>query len=274
MNNDAMTKAKEHEQDLERLRSFRPIDDTFMRRLFKDNKELAELVLSIILAKPDLKVTSVETQVDMKRVTGARSLCLDAEAIDSENKKYDIEVQKASSGARPKRGRYHSSVMDIENLDAGEEFEDLPETYVIFITEHDVYKKGEPYYLVDRVIRTIGELYEDEEHIIYVNGDYTGDDDFGVLMHDFKCSDPNMMKIDLLKERSKYYKESKEGVAEMCKVMEDMRNETKENEKIAIATKLIKRGRSTLEEISEDTGLALTVVNEIARKVAPNLMPV
>lgn len=226
MNTDAMTRAKEHEQDLERLRTFRPIDDTFMRRLFKDNKELAELVLRIILAKPDLQVTSVETQVDMKRVTGARSLCLDAEAVDSENKKYDIEVQKASSGAKPKRGRYHLSVMDIENLDEGEDFEDLPETYVIFITEHDVYKQGEPYYLIERTNLTTGKSYDDETHIIYVNGDYTGDDEFGMLMHDFKCSDPDMMKIDLLKERSKYYKESPKGVAEMCKVMEDMRNET------------------------------------------------
>lgn len=248
MNTDAMTRAKEHEQDLERLRTFRPIDDTFMRRLFKDNKELAELVLRIILAKPDLQVTSVETQVDMKRVTGARSLCLDAEAVDSENKKYDIEVQKASSGAKPKRGRYHLSVMDIENLDEGEDFEDLPETYVIFITEHDVYKQCEPYYLIERTNLTTGKSYDDETHIIYVNGDYTGDDEFGMLMHDFKCSDPDMMKIDLLKERSKYYKESPKGVAEMCKVMEDMRNETEQNARLSDIMRMMRNLKLTAED--------------------------
>ena len=79
----------------------RPMDDTFMRCLFKDNVALTELVLRIILNKKDLSVTKIETQADMKRVTGARSICLDAAATDSEGVKYDIKVQRASDGARP-----------------------------------------------------------------------------------------------------------------------------------------------------------------------------
>ena len=66
---------KRHQEDLERLRSFRPIDDTFMRGLFKDNLPLAELVLRIITGKKDLRLLKCETQADLKRVTGARSIC-------------------------------------------------------------------------------------------------------------------------------------------------------------------------------------------------------
>lgn len=114
---DAEKKEKRHQEDLDRLRSFRPMDDTFMRGLFKENLPLAELVLRIITGKPDLILTKCETQADMKRVTGARSICLDAYATDSAGKKYDIEVQRADNGADPHRARYHSSVMDVENLD-------------------------------------------------------------------------------------------------------------------------------------------------------------
>lgn len=71
-------KEQRHLEDLERLRGFRPIDDTFMRGLFKENIPLAELVLRIIIGKQDLKLLKCETQADMKRVTGARSICLDA----------------------------------------------------------------------------------------------------------------------------------------------------------------------------------------------------
>ena len=39
---------QKHQMDLQRLRSLRPIDDDFMRCLFKDNIPLAELVLRII----------------------------------------------------------------------------------------------------------------------------------------------------------------------------------------------------------------------------------
>lgn len=72
-----------------------------------------------------------------------------------------MEIQRAEKGARPHRARYHSSVLDIENLDAGQEFEELPDTYTIFITEKDFYGKGE--------------AFNDGEHILYVNGEYRGD---------------------------------------------------------------------------------------------------
>ena len=115
-------KEREHQEDLQRLRGFRPIDDDFMRCLFKDNIPLAELVLRIITGKQDLIITDCQTQKDMKRLAGARSICLDAYGTDSENKKYDCEIQRADKSADPHRARCHSSVLDIENLDAGQEF--------------------------------------------------------------------------------------------------------------------------------------------------------
>ena len=102
--------------------------------LFKDNLPLAELVLRIITGKQDLVLLSCETQADMKRVTGVRFICLDAYATDSAGKKYDIEVQQSDTGADPHRARYHSSVMDVENLDETQDYRELPDTYVIFIT--------------------------------------------------------------------------------------------------------------------------------------------
>ena len=50
-----------------------------------------------------------------------------------------IILQKDDYGAASKRARYHFSAMDIENLKAGQEFEELPVTYTIFITENDVF---------------------------------------------------------------------------------------------------------------------------------------
>lgn len=44
-------------------------------------------------------------------------------------------------------------------------------------------------------------------------------------MHDFNCSDPHQMKSKEMAERAIYLKETEEGVAFMCKQMEDMRNE-------------------------------------------------
>ena len=44
-------------------------------------------------------------------------------------------------------------------------------------------------------------------------------------MHDFFCTDPDDMHYKELADKVRYFKENEKGVATMCKVMEDMRNE-------------------------------------------------
>ena len=122
-----------------------------MRCLFKDNIPLAEMVFRIITGKPDLVITDCQTQKDMKRLAGERSICLDAYGTDSTGKKYDMEIQREDKGADPHRARFHSSVLDIENLNAGQEFSKLPETFTIFITEKDFYGMSEPIYFIERM---------------------------------------------------------------------------------------------------------------------------
>ena len=238
----------EHQVDLQRLQSLRPIDDEFMRCLFKDNIPLAELVLRIITGKQDLVITDCQTQKNMKRLAGARSICLDAYGTDSQNKKYDLEIQRAEKGARPHRARYHSSVMDIENLDAGQEFEELPDTYTIFITETDFYGKGEALYPIERINLATGEAFNDGEHILYVNGEYRGDSELGRLMHDFNCTDADDMNFDLMAERTRYLKENPEGVKEMSAIMEEMCKETEERILLQSIRSLMNTMKLTVEQ--------------------------
>ena len=266
---------RRHQEDLERLRGFRPIDDTFMRGLFKENIPLAELVLRIITGKPDLVLLKCETQADMKRVTGARSVCLDAYATDSTGKKYDIEVQRSDNGADPHRARYHSSMLDIENLDEKQDYKELPDTYVIFITEKDYYKAGKPLYMIQNMNLILNQLFNDGTHILYVNGEYRDNSDIGRLMHDFNCTNASDMYFDLLAEKTRYLKENPKGVSEMCKVMEDLRNESyaeghkegraegraegREEQAKATAVRMKQKGLS-LEDIAYSIGFSIETV--------------
>ena len=266
-------KERLHREDLARLRGLRPIDDDFMRCIFKDNIPLAQLTLRIITEKQDLIITSVETQKDMKRLVGARSVCLDAYGTDSSGKQYDLEIQREDKGAGKRRARYHSSVMDVENLDAGQAFDELPDTYTIFITEHDIFGRGKPIYHVERMMLETDALFDDGEHIMYVNGEYRDDSDIGKLMHDFCCWDPNQMRLELFRDVTRYYKETEKGVSTMCKVMEDMRNEAKQEGKqegklenaIETARNLINMGLLTFEQIAQATKLSIDQVKELAK---------
>ncbi len=257
------TEEQKHLEDLQRLRGLRPIDDDFMRCLFKDNIPLAELVLRIITGKQDLTITDCQTQKDMKRLAGARSICLDAYGTDSTGKKYDLEIQRADKGADPHRARYHSSVMDVENLDAEQEFCELPDTYTIFIVEKDFYGIGKPVYSIERINLDTGKPFEDGEHILYVNGEYRGASDIGKLMHDFNCTDANDMNFELIAERTRYLKENPKGVSEMCKVIEDMRTQERREAMIDTAKRMIADGILTLEKIAEYVGLSLDEIKSL-----------
>ena len=257
---------RQHEEDLQRIRGFRLIDDDFMVACFTDNIECTELLLRIIMQKPDLTVRRVQTQKLMKNLQG-RSACLDIDAVDSENVEYDVEVQRADAGASPRRARFHSSLMDANAPEVGKYFENLPETCVIFITEHDVLKGNRPLYVINRHVEGLDILFNDGAHIIYVNGeDRNSATDLGKLMHDFFCTDPKDMHYKELAERAYYFKNNEEGVASMCKAMEDMRNEAALRKSKEIALRMINAGKLSLEEIAEYSDLPLEIIKELAQQ--------
>ena len=149
-------------------------------------------------------------------------------------------------------------------MEKGEDFDELPETWVIFITENDVMEKGLPVYQIERCFLGTGEKFEDGSHILYVNGAYRGDTPIGKLMHDFSCTDAANMNYGVLADRVRFYKESKEGVLIMCKAMEDMRKQSLQE----VAKRMLTAGKLTLEEIAEYAGLPLDDVRKLKAEQA------
>ena len=271
------TTEQEHLKDLKRIKQLRYIDDEFMTVCLKDNYEAVELILRIVLGKKDIKIKSLRTQEQLKNLQG-RSAILDVHAIGSDNKEFNVEIQRADKGADAKRARHNSSLLDAHILKSGDKTEDIPDSYVIFITENDVMKADEPLYWVERYI-TIKQNkvpFGDGSHILYVNGKYRGNDELGRLMHDFLCTDPDDMNYEELAKKARYFKKSDEGGAAMCQILEDMRNETairvaretKRNMARETAERLIEGGRIPLEEIARCLpSLSMDELREIAAEI-------
>lgn len=232
-------------------------------------------MLQIILGKPDLEIVSYETQADMHRITGARTICLDAYATNASGKKYDIEVQRDEQGATPHRARYHASVMNIENLEQGQPFDSLPDTYTIFITERDFFRANRPLYEIQRMNLTTGTPFEDGTYILYVNWEYHDASNLGKLMHDFNCSTPDDIQIDLLAQSTRYLKESPKGVSDICRTMEIMKDQAKEEGreegKIETAIYFFKAGLD-IDAIAKGVGYSPEVVRQWLATDTPNLL--
>ena len=277
---------RKHQEDLQRLKNFRLIDDDFFNKCFEENIDCIQLIIQIVLDMPDLKVLDVRTQVFVENLLN-RSVRLDILATDSNGRKFNVEIQRSDKGAERKRARYNSSMMDVSLLEKGTDFSALPETFVIFITERDYMGEGLPVYPVERCVLNTKKLFHDGAHILYVNGAYRDDSPIGWLMHDFSCTDPADMHYDILAYRVKFFKKEKEGIAVMCKAMEEMRNESlqegiAQGKKLGLqegltqgkslgklegiqesALRMLKAGKYTLEEIVSISGLSLEEVQKL-----------
>ena len=239
------------------IENFRLMDDTFMSKVFED-KACAELLLRVILNRDDLTVVRVVSQFELKNLQG-RSARLDI---------YAVEVQRSDDGAAPRRARYNSSLLDANLLNPGDKFDELPESYIIFITEHDVLKGGKPLYTVNRTISELDHaIFTDGSHIIYVNGEIRNGTALGELMQDFFCKDPREMHYKVLSDRAGYFKKDKEGVDTMCKLVEDYgekRAKQAQNElAISFAIELWNDGIRDMEKIAKMSKLPLDEVKKL-----------
>ena len=200
------------------LKNLTILSDVLMRNVFK-KRECTEYVLQIILNQRDLKIVDQVLQKDYKNLQG-RSAILDCVVRDTKGRQFNVEIQQESEGASPKRARYHSGLVDMNTLLPGQDFEELPETYIIFITQKDTLGYNLPIYHIRRRIEETGEDFRDEAYLIYVNASRQEDTELGRLMHDFHCKDAREMYSEILAGRMKELKETQEGVDFMCREME------------------------------------------------------
>ena len=209
------------------IKNFTLMSDIFMRNVFKQ-RECLEYVLQVIMEKPDLRVIDQVIQKDYKNLQG-RSAIMDCIARDSENKQFNVEIQQDNEGASPKRARYHSGLMDMNTLNPGQDFDELPESYVVFITRDDILGYGLPIYHINKKIEELNKNFQDEAHIIYVNSRKQEDTELGRLMHDLHCKNADEMHSPVLAKRVHELKDTRKGVELMCHEMEKIYSEGMEN---------------------------------------------
>ena len=127
-------------------------------------------------------------------------------------------------------------------LNPGDLFDNLPETYVIFITKNDVLGYNLPINHIRRRSNETGEIFEDGQHILYVNSKKQDNTELGRLMHDLHCKEADKMYSNVLSARVQQLKETTEGVNQMCQELEEIYNE---GEQSGVQKGELKKARET-----------------------------
>ena len=186
---------------------------------------------------------------------GGRNITLDVDAMDENGEEIDIEVQGNSEGAHVRRARYHSSMGAAKMLKGGQAFRELKDSYVIFIYKHDKFRKGLPLYHVERYVGETNEQFRDGSHIIYVNGNYKGNDEIGQLMQDFWEKNPECMHYTELAESVKHFKEKEGGREEMSEIVERYGDERALMANITSVQNLMNNMKWTLDQALDALGI-------------------
>jgi predicted transposase/invertase (TIGR01784 family) len=127
-------------------------------------RKLLELILEVPIAR--VEVDREKSIVYNPEYKGIR---LDVFAKDAKNTHYNVEMQVQTQHLE-KRSRYYHSQMDMEMLLSGTAYENLPDSYVIFICDFDPFGFKKYRYTITKHIREADDtIYEDGTHSIFLS---------------------------------------------------------------------------------------------------------
>lgn len=145
------------------------ISNNFMFAAVMMENDNCKRLLEIIFQR-EIKEVAIEKEKSIVYNPEYRGVRLDIYLKDENNSRFNIEMQTLADSAIAKRSRFYHSHISMDLLRTGEEYELLPETYVIFICDFDPFGCGRYIYSFENVCLEDGELkLKDGSHTIFLS---------------------------------------------------------------------------------------------------------
>ncbi|MBR0400684.1 MAG: Rpn family recombination-promoting nuclease/putative transposase [Mogibacterium sp.] len=152
-------------------------DDYMFCRIMQSEPELCRRLIELLLCRPIAKVEYIDSQHVLSIDSDIKSVRFDVYLKDEAGTVIDLEMQVSRKPELPRRSRYYQSINDIDHLGAGMEYEQLPESYVIFICLFDPFNKNLPRYEFRELCTDDTTIaLDDGTYKVFINADYKQDD--------------------------------------------------------------------------------------------------
>ena len=115
-------------------------------------KDFLEMLLNIQIER--LELSQAEKTIDVDFLS--KGVRFDVYVKDGTGRCFDMEMQATDRKNLPERARDYQGILDISNLNQGFDYEELHESYIIFLCLDDVFKKGLPIYTFRNVCEEDG----------------------------------------------------------------------------------------------------------------------
>ena len=235
------------DDQINRIKKLRPIDDVFFE-VFANDKAVCQEMLRTILQDNKLEVREVNVQKDLRNLNG-RSVRLDALCTLENGELCNIEVQRGNTDDHVKRAHFNGACAMLLNSESGTKFEELPTVYVIYITEFDPFDGNKTIYHGKFMIDELGEERQSGINCIFVNTKVDDGSDIADLMRCFMQIEVDEPKFPAFTDRMKFLKEDKKGERIMGNVIKEYAEECiqtfDKNKTDKLILKALKKGWDT-----------------------------
>ena len=127
------------------------LQDDFMFCKVMQNEGLCKALIEMILFDTIGKIAYISIQHSINTYEQAKSVRFDV-LVQAENGKfYDVEMQVSNERNIPKRIRFYQAAIDISFLDKGNSYNNLNDSFIIFICTFDAIGKNRPVYTFENI---------------------------------------------------------------------------------------------------------------------------
>ncbi len=197
---------KRAKQDWQQL----DITDDFIFSKFMQDENICKEVLEILLPFDIAHIEYIEYQKTIDIFKEAKSVRFDV-YVREMGKVYNVEMQIQKEADIAKRGRFYQAAIDFDMLEKGDKYQELKESFVIFICTFDPFGYGLPCYNFKNICQENKDIeLGDGRQIFFFNaGAYAKEDDirrnkFLAFIAGKESDDPVMAKFAEAIEKIKH----------------------------------------------------------------------
>ena len=149
-------------------------DDFLFCNIMQNNPDICKELVELLLDRKVGKVAYSETQKSIDLALDQKGVRLDVYFEDDLSTAYNIEMQTSNTGNLPKRSRYYQGTVDLNMISSGAGYDELKQSYIIFIDTFDLFGKGFPKYTFENVCQESSDLHLDDGAVkVFINAKST-----------------------------------------------------------------------------------------------------
>ena len=127
-------------------------DDFMFCKVLENDEDLCKQMIETILGKEIEIVEGPDKQKTIEVMPDKRGIRMDIRIVGEDGAVYTLEMQNGHKEELPRRARYYQGLTDIDFLERGAKYKDLPKTFIIFICTFDPFGLGQGMYTVKQKI--------------------------------------------------------------------------------------------------------------------------